>query len=242
MAPLSFGIRALSYIYRLSQKLITLDITHLMILKSESLRTLPQLRNDANLSVLTPSQVRQFAADPSNELDAALARRIEIGNDMCVAAYCGDRMAAYAWYAQGSIEASYNQGRTVHSGTAISFPSHMSFLYKAFTHPDFRGQGLYKHVNKYALEQLNHEGIDTILATTDWSNLPALKSCYGLGFQHLGNIWRMGFPGLVSGVYPNTAKKMQIRFGSKASTLQRKNVRKEQDASNHHAQVVIRQL
>jgi len=242
MVTSRFGSRALSFVYRLSQKLITLDITHLMILTSETLRPPPEIARDMHVSVLPTDQVRQFSANPSNHLVAAIASRIELGNDICVAACCGNRLAAYAWYALGSIEASQNCGRTVHSGTALSFPSNCAFLYKAFTHPDFRGRGLYKHVNRHALEILSHRGIDTILATTDWSNFSALKSCYGLGFQHLGNIWRVGTPGMVAGFYPTKAKRLDIRFGSRANVVDREQLWQGRTTSGECGPMAIEQL
>lgn len=216
----SFSIhRVPRALYRLAQRFLTLDVTHLLILEQSSVRPPRPLPEHASLAVLEPSDVRRFAEDPAAQLDPPMACRAATGRDFCVAALWDGSLAAYAWYAIGSIEAEHNRGRTVHSGTALSFPPTMAFLYKALTLPAYRGRGLYRQINLFALQQLSARGVRSILTTTDWSNRPALQSCYGVGFRSLGCIWRVGLAHRVAGFDPPRAAELQIRLGRHAEVL-----------------------
>ena len=203
-------------VYRVLQRGMTLDVTHLMLLQRTDLVPGEDQVGIVELRLLGPGDIRDLAADPSNELDASLAGRLGPGGDTCVAAFCDGRLASYGWYARDAIEAEHNRGRSPYSGTAVRFPRHMAFLYKGFTHPDFRGRGIYGLVHQFALQELSAEGVTAILATADWSNNAALRSCYRLGFRYLGRIWRFGWGRWVAGVYPRAASRHEIQLGQQA--------------------------
>jgi hypothetical protein len=122
-----------------------------------------------------------------------MAERIAQGNDFCFAAMHGERLASYAWFALDSIEAEHNRGAQPKSGVAVSFPTSVAFLYKGFTHPDYRGRKLHGEVIGRALVELAPLGIDAMLSTTDWTNSAARRALAGIGFEELGLCWRWGW-------------------------------------------------
>lgn len=202
-------------IYKLAQRVMTLDITHLMRLDLEHVCLRTDEPPDIEFRFLTSDEVARFAK-PENDITPDLTDRVELGRDFCFAALANGRLAAYAWYALGSIEAEQNRGDTVSTGVAMSFPDNMAFMYKGFTHPDFRGKGLYGYVNAKALEELQARGVSTVISTADWTNWSALNACWRIGYQNLGLVWRGGWGRLMFTVAPRKGKSLHIRFGRKA--------------------------
>ena len=138
------------------------------------------------------------------------------GANFCFAALHGADLAAYAWFALGSIEASNNRGRTERSGVALSFPNDVAFLYKGMTLPDYRGLGLYGHVNAMGLQALDAHGVRSILSTMDWTNHAAQASCDKLGYETLGRVWRWGWGDYLYTAAPAKATARGVLFDRNA--------------------------
>ena len=192
---------------------MTLDVTHLMMLEADKVAPVSDRRIASEIRLLSETDVRNFAWEPEYRLNPEYAARLLFGFDFCAGAFVEGRLAAYAWYALSSIEAKNNRGRSRHSGTSMTFPEHMAFLYQAFTHPDFRREGFYADLHRFAFDALAGRGVTAILATCDWSNRSALANSRDLGFRNLGKIWRFGVGSSVAGIYPRVAKSLGIRIG-----------------------------
>ena len=205
--------------YKLARRVMTLDVTHLMRLSSERVSLPGDESGEFTFQFMTAEDVRRFSG--ANGLSVELASRIKWGRDFCFAALSKDRVAAYAWYALGSIEAEHNRGGTVSSGVAMSFPGDMAFMYKGFTHPDFRGRGLYGQINARALEALRSHGVTTVISTADWTNWSALNSCWRLGYEDLGLIWRGGWGQWMFTRVPRKGKTLGINFADNARVQSR---------------------
>jgi hypothetical protein len=157
-----------------------------------------------------------------NILEPAHADRIAGGRDSCFAAIEEDRLAAYAWFARGSIEAENNRGGQENSGVAVSFPDHVAFMYKGFTLPDYRGLGLYRRINRLAMLGLGVHGVQYLLSTLDWTNHAAYRSCRQIGFVQLGRLWRWGWNCSMHTTAPRAAKQLGCRFGEAAIVNERR--------------------
>jgi hypothetical protein len=184
----------------------SIEITHVMLL--ERARVLaPPLDTCFETGFLTPSQVRRFANDPANRLPNAFVDRAERGLDLCYAAIHGDRLASYGWYALHSIEAEHA------AGAALGLPDDLAYMYKGFTHPDYRGQRLYGACMGRAFELLAREDVTRLMAFVHWSNAPSLRSCDLLGYRRLGSLVA-GPRGPIH--VPSAARRLGVRFGSHA--------------------------
>lgn len=207
--------------YRALTRVMHLDVTHLLMLRRETLFPIQPPRVNATFQFLSADDVRRFAQQPVNELDCELAERILRPTDYCIGATVNGELAAYSWYALGSIEAEFNRGASVSTGTSISFPSDMAFMYKGFVAPRYRGCGLYANLQRLALLEFSKSGVNAILTTTDWSHESALSSLYNLGFQRLGIIWRAGFGDHVASFYPRLPEQKAIKIGPRADLSRR---------------------
>lgn len=178
---------------RLIQRFALLDITHLMILDaSDSVNV--ESQDDIEFRFLSRDEVVAFAADPTNDIDAALAPRIDSGYDYCFAALDDGRLAGYCWLARHSIEAKHNAAcEHPASGIAMSYGPEYAFRYKGFTHPDYRGRRIYQRVSHHASIALQQLGIRYILSTAEVVNYGAIKSSYRCGYRYLGHCILVGF-------------------------------------------------
>ena len=192
---------------RLLVNLGSMSFVHVLMLEPERMQV-PGLDACFKTSFLTPEQVRRFAENPANGLPAEFADRAERGMDLCYGAIHGDRLASYGWYALHSVEPEHG------AGTALGLPRDMAYLYKGFTHPDFRGQRLYGACMAWALKALHERfGVKRLLAFVYWNNTPSLSSCVRLGYERLG-LLMVGRGGPVH--VPSEARRLGVTFGEEA--------------------------
>jgi len=203
------------WLYRAVGRLITFDVTRLLHLDKGDLRE-PRIDPAFEIRLLTPLEVAEFARDPANDLDASLSARMTCGRDLCCAALDGEQLAAYAWFALGSIEASMHRGRRPRSGVAVSYPRSMALVYKAFTRPEYRGRHLYPAVLAHGLHELAPRDVSQLLDTAEWMNGSALTACRRLGFRELGTTVRVALGPLAFTIRPLLATKYGVLFGRQA--------------------------
>ncbi len=205
-------------LYRLAQCFMTLDVSRLVWLDGSSARFSEPTDPRLVFRFLTPEDIRKFSEDPTNLLDPSFSDRLAKGEHSCFAAISGDQLAAYAWFSPHAVDAECNQGRHKNTGVDFSYPDHVVFMYKGFTHPEFRGQGLYGMVNGLAVRRLADRGITHILSTMDWTNDAARRSCHRLGFTELGLVFRWGWREWMHTHGPRSAQSLGIQIGSEKKT------------------------
>lgn len=159
---------------------------------------------------LDTHEVAEFAKDASNELDTQMVDRAAGGLDLCFAALCDGRLAAYGWYALDAIDADHN------FGVAMSYPSTVAYMYKGFTHPDFRGARLHGLGMGLALQGLKQFGVTSLVSTVDWTNEASLRSCDRLGYERLGRIATTGGDAFHLQQTPQAAVERGVKFGADA--------------------------
>ena len=191
---------------------MNLTVFNVIWLDVERLGTSLKSNSQFEFRFLSPEEVCDFAADPSNDLDESMTVRSADGRDFCFAALSDGRLAAYGWYALESIEPDHN------FGVAMSYPPKVAYMYKGFTHPDFRGKRLHGVGMALALRELTKRGISKLVSTVDWTNQPSLKSCYRLGYVSLGHFVKFGFGRFTISFSPSAAKRREIKFEAHAES------------------------
>lgn len=176
-----FGVAGLlrSVLNRLLVRGASVSLVHVLCLDSSGIRTEP-VDSGFERRFLTPDEVRRHAADPSNNLPPDFADRAGRGMDVCFGAIRGDRLASYGWYARDSIEPEHA------AGTPVGLPQNVAYMYKLFTHPDFRGRRLNGACVRDAAVALSARGVDRIVGMVYWSNEASMRSLERLGFRRLG--------------------------------------------------------
>ncbi len=170
-------------INRILEKISSLRAVEFVYLHENSLSTEMCLPHGYESRFLTPDEVMEFATNPVYDLGSDMAERLRGGKDFCFAALYENRLAAYGWYSLEDIEAEHN------FGIAMKFPVTSAYMYKGFTHVDFRGQRLHGILMGQALLALRAQGIESLVSSVGWTNFASLASCKKLGYERLGRVW-----------------------------------------------------
>ena len=200
------------------EKTIRLEVTALVCLDRRRANSPgPGGRLPAKFSgrFLTGDEIASFGADPSYDLPALFASRPAAGLDFCFGIFDRERLAAYTWYALRSVEGEHNVG------VAMSFPADMAYMYKAFTHPDYRGNALYGTGVMQAFDALASRGITRLLSSINHVNFASRHACRRMGFASLGYLLTLGrSPDRVAWT-PRAARELGIEFGRRATVADR---------------------
>ena len=128
---------------------------------------------------LDPSQLRRFAANPENDLDAGFVEAAISRSDQCYAFVEGDVLSSHGWYAM--------YAPAVVGDTRVHFSSSYAFRYRGFTHPHFRGRHLRAIGMARALEALTADGKKGLVTQVGFEDFHALQACLGVGFRPFGH-------------------------------------------------------
>ena len=164
---------------RVAKRVLLLDGARLLWLEAEAVRPTAPSVEEFTFRFLDAAEVRRFAADPGNHLNPALADQLG-ANVRCFAALAGERLAAYGWYALGTVDPRHC------GGVALDLPPGTAYFYNGFTRPEFRGRQLYVRLIGEGLRAMSDCGVHHLLAAVEWTNWSALKSGRRLGCVDLG--------------------------------------------------------
>lgn len=132
--------------------------------------------------LLDAAALRRFARDPANELSEEFIDEATARGDQCYAICDGERLAAYGWYAFGPTPIGL-------PGLLLHFsPGHV-YMYKGFTHDDYRGQRLHAIGMTRALQHYLASGYKGIVSYVESINFDSLKSCFRMGYAVFGTVY-----------------------------------------------------
>ncbi len=146
-------------------------------------------------------------------LDTAFAK-----GDECYAILDGSRLAAYGWYSSRPTAVEV-------PGLQLHFDPRYIYMYKGFTHDDYRGQRLHAVGMTRALAAYLERGYMGIVSYVDWNNFASLNSCYRMGYEDFGKAYALGFGGRY--LLHSSSGCRQYAFGLELE-IPRRNRRREQ--------------
>ncbi len=196
----------------IGEKLFNLEITHVVWLESDRFSLPGEPDPKFTFRFLTVEEITEFAADPENNIKNDFVERAALGNDLCFAVLSEGRLASYGWYALKSTAPEINYG------IALAYPDHVACMYEGFTHPDYRGMRLHGYGMALALKALEERGVTALVSTINWCNWQSLRSCWRLGYDDLGCIKTFGFHEGQFRLYPESAKKLGVKFDEKSDS------------------------
>lgn len=132
--------------------------------------------------ILSEADLRRFAADPANELSRAFVDEALARGDQCYAICDGERLAAYGWYAFGPTPIGL-------PGLVLHYRTGCVYMYKGFTHNDYRGQRLHAIGMTRALQHYLSKGYRGIVSYVESTNFDSLKSCFRMGYFAFGSVY-----------------------------------------------------
>lgn len=204
-----FGARcaAKGFVYRVARRLCRLRIVHVLSMELAELTPPRSLPKEFEYRWLKADDIRAHAADPANDLDSSLAERLEKENNYCFAAFDGSQLANYSWYAPDSIEPEHS------FDAGLTYPPNTLYLYKAYTHPRYRGRRVHQSAVSRAAQFFAERGVSRLIALVEYANWASLTSHERLGCRNVGWILTAGRHPLRFERYPRLADTLGISFG-----------------------------
>ena len=134
---------------------------------------------------VAPARLEAIAVAPEYDLSPAFLRGAFAKGDRCYGLLCRgpggeDVLASYGWYSRRPTQ--------LYEGLDLHFGDGWVYMYKGYTHRDFRGQRLHAIGLTLALAQVLEEGACGIVSVVESNNLGSLKSVYRMGFEDVGRI------------------------------------------------------
>ncbi|HET7669459.1 MAG TPA: hypothetical protein VFK84_03540 [Burkholderiales bacterium] len=131
--------------------------------------------------LLTAAELRSFARDPESELSDAFLDEALARGDECYAILDRGRLASYGWYASGPTPIGL-------PGLLLHYRPGYVYMYKGFTHRDYRGQRLHAIGMTRALRHYLARSAGGIVSYVDSTNFDSLKSCFRMGYRVFGSV------------------------------------------------------
>jgi len=131
---------------------------------------------------LTEGMLAEFAERPEYELSRGFLDQALAKGDECYGFLDGNVLAAYGWYSKKPTEIDPPD-------LVLHFNDQFIYMYKGFTHVNYRGKRLHAIGMTRALEEYLARGYKGIVSYVDWNNFGSLKSCYRMGYKDFGNIY-----------------------------------------------------
>ena len=126
--------------------------------------------------------LREFAERPDYDLSKSFLSEALAKGDECYGFLNGGELASYGWYS--------NKPTAIDPpDLVLHFNDQFIYMYKGFTHVNYRGQRLHAIGMTQALEAYLARGYKGIVSYVEWNNFGSLKSCYRMGYQDYGNIY-----------------------------------------------------
>jgi GNAT superfamily N-acetyltransferase len=97
--------------------------------------------------------------------------------DRCVAGFLVGEPVTYLWLTHGTRQI---------VGDELKLSEGQVWVYKSYTHPDWRRQGLTQLLVRHALEQCAADGDEVALVDMLTVNRPSIAAFRGVGFRSLG--------------------------------------------------------
>ncbi len=101
--------------------------------------------------------------------------------DECLAIFNGHCLASYGWYS--------TKPTMVNEDLELHFDERYVYMYKGFTHPNYRGQRLHAIGMTMALDHYLNQGYRGIVSWVEANNVRSLRSCYRMGYRDFGEIY-----------------------------------------------------
>ncbi len=171
--------------YRLLNRIIPSDITQVLLLDLSAVQAPSSSVEEYSFDFITADELIRFSALEGAELKPEMAELIRSREAVCFAATVDGELAAYTWFAGGTVDAQHNCGGSQFRGIGLSLPDNMMYLFKAFVLPEHRGKSLNRWIYVRAGESFAKQDYHFIITTTDWTNLAFQRSAINGGFQRL---------------------------------------------------------
>jgi GNAT superfamily N-acetyltransferase len=131
---------------------------------------------------MSQSMLKELVELPEYELSENFLNHALSNGHKCYGLFYRNVLAAYSWYS--------NKPTPINPADLIlHFDDAYVYMYKGFTHPNYRGQRLYATGMTRALQAYLERGCKGMLCYVESNNFTSLRSCYRMGYTDFGNLY-----------------------------------------------------
>lgn len=140
------------------------------------------LQTDAHYrcGFLDPAALAPYSHREEYELPEAFLERAFTKGDQCFGILDGDVLAAYGWYSNSETD--------VAEDLTLHFDRRYIYMYKGFTHPQYRGRRLHGIGMSMAFVEYLNRGFHGLVSVVESTNFDSLKSVQRIGYRQFGSI------------------------------------------------------
>jgi hypothetical protein len=138
-------------------------------------------RPEYRYGFLSRALILAFAVDPQYEMNDRFLREALANGDRCYGIVHGETLASYGWY-------STEPTRALNDDLEVRFEPADVYMYKGFTHQDYRGQRLHAAGMAGALDDYRKAGARGLVSYVESNNFSSLQSCYRMGYTAFGRV------------------------------------------------------
>src|SRR5207237_2936250 len=136
---------------------------------------------------LSARELRRCARNAELERSLQFVNEALARGDRCYAIRDGRALAAYTWYSTSTTPIGI-------PNLGVSCGEDYVYVYKAFTHPRYRGQRLHAIGKTQALARYRARGYRGLVSYVEAGNLDSLKSCSRMGCHAFGAVLVLRLP------------------------------------------------
>lgn len=140
--------------------------------------------------LLTREEIERASTNASLDLPADFVTSSQ--SAQCYGIVVDGDVRCYAWTASGPVRAV--------PGTVVNMPSNSAYVFKAFTDPGFRGNGLLRECLNAVEQGAVGDGRSEMSALVEIHNRSSLRGFRNAGFERCGLVFVLKRPWLVSRV------------------------------------------
>ena len=175
----------LSLVYKGINRLGRVDITRVLKLDTRKMKAV-DICSEARCHWVDEAELTALLEDSEFKITRQFVEDFRTLGFRGVAASIDGKLVGLLFLMSGSISGRHNSGGTHFNGIGLNLPEAVEYLFKVIVKPDFRGQRVNGSMLMFAVQQLHEKGVDAIVTTTDWTNIPFLSSVERLGFKRCG--------------------------------------------------------
>lgn len=171
-------------IYSLILKIINRFITFKILRGMVAYRVKPRylkLNKQYSHCLIAEAILRQLSKTSDYEISPDFLEDALRRGDECYGIFEGDKLISYGWYSYKPTE--------IYRNLLLSFSPGYIYMYKAFTHPNYRGQNLHPIGLNMSLQKFLQRGVKGLVAFAESHNYSSLNAGYKMGHKNFGNIY-----------------------------------------------------
>ena len=164
-------------------------------------------------ALLGEAELAPYCGDPALELPAASASRSFARGDLCAAAFDGEQLVGYAWFAFGATPES--------DGVWVQVASGACYTYRHFVRPSHRGRGIARALLRAADAATEARARNRCVTLIHTHNRASVRASERAGSRGAGYAAHLTVFGRLLCWYSPGARALGLRFFRPQSNLSR---------------------